>query len=238
MVSNEPVASGDNSSQTGDLTTQCQTGADANTRQDCACFVGYVNSIQSFWSDEFYRQGAEFIPAQTVLYSGYTDAACGYASSAMGPFYCQQDQKVYIDLAFFEELQTRFGAQGGPFAEAYIIAHEYGHHIQNLMGVFDSISSQDSQDAAILIELQADCLAGVWANHAVETGYITQVTDEEITQSLDAAAAVGDDRIQWETQGYVSPETWTHGSSEQRQAALADGLHSGDISTCNTPGWD
>ncbi len=237
MVSNEPAVSDNNTSQVGDLSTQCQTGADANTRQDCA-LVGYVNSIQSYWSDEFYRQGAEFIPAQTVLYSGYTDAACGYASSAMGPFYCQQDQKVYIDLAFFEELQTRFGAQGGPFAEAYVIAHEYGHHIQNLMGVFDSISSQDSQDAAIFIELQADCLAGVWANHAVETGYITQVTDEEIAQSLDAAAAVGDDRIQRETQGYVSPESWTHGSSEQRQAALADGLRSGDISTCNTPGWN
>jgi len=217
-----------------DLSTSCQTGADANAKLDCA-IVGYVNSIQSFWSDEFAANGSEYTPAQTVLYSGSTDAACGYASSAMGPFYCPSDQYVYLDLTFFDDLQTRYGAEGGPFAEAYVLAHEYGHHIQDLMGLLDSSGSSSSESVGI--ELQADCLAGIWMHHAVETGYIAQLTDQDIEQSLNAAAAVGDDRVQRETQGYITPETWTHGSSSQRQAALKDGLSSGDIQTCGTPGW-
>lgn len=226
------------SSSYSDLSTACQTGADANNKEECA-IVGYVNSIQAFWSDEFANNGAKYTPAQTVLYSGSTDAACGYASSAIGPFYCPEDKYVYLDLSFFDDLQTRYGAQGGPFAEAYVLAHEYGHHIQDLLGVLDSSdsSSQGASGGSVMTELQADCLAGVWMHHAVETGYIAQLTDQEIEESLDAAAAVGDDRIQRETQGYVSPDTFTHGSSSQRQAALKDGLNSGDIQTCSTPGW-
>lgn len=222
-----------------DLSTACQTGADANKSQECA-IVGYVNSIQAFWSDEFALQGAGYTEAQTILYTGSTDAACGYASSAMGPFYCPNDQSVYLDLSFFDQLQLKYGAEGGPFAEAYILAHEYGHHVQNLLGALDtSGSSSDTgpQSESVMTELQADCLAGVWMNNAVETGYIDQVSDQDIEQSLNAAAAVGDDRIQSETQGYISPETWTHGSSEQRQAALKDGLGLGTIETCNTPDW-
>lgn len=222
-----------------DLAAECQTGADANTRQDCA-IVGYSNSIQAFWTDEFARQGVEYTPSQTVLYSGSTQAACGYATGAMGPFYCPLDQKVYLDLAFFDQLQARFGAQGGPFAMAYVLSHEYSHYVQDLIGLLDkSASSRDKgpQSMSVYTELQADCFAGVWAYHAVETGYLSQVTKEEITQALDAAQAVGDDRIQSQTQGYVSPETWTHGSSEQRQAALIDGMRSGDVDTCETPGW-
>ena len=238
LINSGIVPSSSDSSYSGDisdLAAQCQTGADANAREDCA-IVGYTNSIQSYWTDIFAAQGLEYSPAQTVLFSGSTNAACGYASGAMGPFYCPSDQNVYLDLSFFETLQSRYGAKGGPFAEAYVLAHEYGHHVQDLLGLLDT-TGRSSRSMSVFTELQADCLAGVWVNNAVATGYISQVSNQEIAESLDAAAAVGDDRIQSQTQGYVSPETWTHGSSEQRLAALKDGIETGDPNTCDTPGW-
>ncbi len=224
----------------GDLVSECQTGADANQRQDCRV-VGFVNSIQTFWEEEFPYYNMDYQPAQTVLFSGSTQGACGFASSATGPFYCPRDQMIYIDLSFFDTMQTQFGAEVGPFTEAYVIAHEYGHHVQNLFGILNTsgmIRDTGPDSEIVFTELQADCLAGVWLHNATNTGYIENLSRDEILQALNAAIAVGDDRIQKQTQGYVMPDAWTHGSSEQRLAALQDGLQSGDAETCNTPGWD
>jgi len=207
---------------TGD-TASCRTGADANRSEDCQ-IVGDINSIQAYWSNEV----KNYTVARTVFFTGSTDTGCGPASTDVGPFYCPVDKKVYIDLGFFDELKSRFGGSNGPFAQAYVLAHEYGHHVQDLLGTLDKNRN------SIQVELQADCFAGVWMHHAEQTGYITGITQQDLNDALSAAASVGDDRIQAETQGQVNRETWTHGSSAQRTHWLSTGWKTGDPRQCDT----
>lgn len=215
------------------LVSQCETGADANQRQDCR-LVGAVQSLDAYWTDVFAASGQQLAKPGVTIFSQAVSTQCGSATSAVGPFYCPIDQTIYLDLGFFSELESRFGAQGGPFAEMYVVAHEYGHHIQNLLGFLEQGRDPGAEGGAVRTELQADCFAGLWGGDAVATGFLEPLTREQVAQALDAAAAIGDDRIQERMQGQVDPHAWTHGSAEQRQEWLVNGLEGDSLDDCDT----
>ena len=190
------------------------------------------------WGELFKAGGRTYVDPKLVLFSGAVQSACGFAQAAVGPFYCPADQKVYIDLSFYRDLRDRFHAPGD-FAEAYVIAHEVGHHVQNLLGISDKVhaaqergSEAQANALSVRLELQADCLAGVWAYHANRARHILEAGDVE--EGLNAASQIGDDRMQMRARGYVSPESFTHGSSEQRVRWFKRGLESGSTKSCDT----
>ncbi len=202
-------------------------------------FVSVVLAdTEDTWNDLFRRAGGEYREPKLVLFTDAVESACGYADSAVGPFYCPRDEKVYIDLGFYQEMRDRFRAPGD-FAQAYVIAHEIGHHVQNLLGISEQVqnararvSEAEGNRLSVRLELQADCLAGVWAYHADRARDIIEEGDVE--EALGAASAIGDDRLQKQTRGFVVPDAFTHGSSEQRVRWFRRGLDSGDIERCNT----
>lgn len=219
--------------------SQCQTGADANTIVQCRV-VATGNSLDGVWAQ--LMPGYER-PRIEIFTNGVQTEGCGSASSEVGPFYCPVDQTAYFDTGFFDVLKTQFGSSGGPFAQEYVVAHEFGHHVQNLQGVLGRAQQDPTgpTGGGVRTELQADCYAGVWAHYAAKTKqegtgvpFLEPLTDEQIADALSAASAVGDDRIQETATGRVNPESWTHGSSAQRQKWFTTGYQTGEPATCDT----
>ena len=215
----------------------CKTGADANKDEDCAR-VGVENSLVAYWEKTLPEQsGTEFTPATLKTFSGAVQTGCGQASSQVGPFYCPPDQRIYLDTTFFADvLEKQLGGQGGDFVEPYVIGHEYGHHIQNLLGTMGKVRTQQGPSSdAVRLELQADCYAGMWTKDASDgDGLLVGLDEGDIQEALDSAKAVGDDRIQQKSGQGVDPEGWTHGSSEQRMAWFTRGYQEGTLEACDT----
>jgi len=226
-------------SGTQDTSVTTQQNGGQGVKDEMRKFVAVVLAdTEDVWSETFGKMGRTYEKPKLVLFSQTVESACGMAGSATGPFYCPADHKVYLDLSFFEDMRTRFGASGD-FAQAYVIAHEVGHHVQTLLGIADKVralqsraSSMERNKLSVMMELQADCLAGVWANRADESRQILESGD--IEEGLNAASAIGDDRIQKRTQGRVVPDGFTHGSSEQRVRWFRTGLEHGNHQACDT----
>jgi uncharacterized protein len=239
-------------SQSGGAQQQSDAGPTANTGAPSDAMGRFVSAIlgstEAQWTDIFAKAGKTYTPPTLVMFSGATQSACGAARAAMGPFYCPLDQKVYLDTSFFEDLQRRFGAcdvgsKTCQFSEAYVIAHEIGHHVQNLLGTSDKVQQAEARASSrananrysIALELQADCFAGVWAAHASEvSGGKVALEPGDLQEGLRAAAAVGDDTLQKQTQGRVVPDSFTHGTSAERQHWLETGYSTGDPKACDT----
>ncbi len=221
--------------QTTDSYAECRSGADVERNRDCR-FVAYTNSIQGYWA----KSMSGYEPTKTHIFTGQVSTACGTATSAVGPFYCPVDRIVYLDTGFFDQLTRQLGAKGGDAAEAYVIAHEYGHHISNLTGVLDRVQRAGNQTGPdspqVKLELQADCYAGVWLANAAKDvrSPIAAISADDVARAADAARSVGDDRIQEQATGRVDRESWTHGSAAQRQKWLTTGFSSGDPRQCDT----
>ena len=221
----------------GDLETRCNTQGAIDKYDDCF-LVKVYNEINEVWTDEFARAGEKYEQPGLTFFTQAVNTGCGQASSQVGPFYCPPDQMIYIDIGFLQQLQQQFGAQGR-YAQAYILAHEAGHHLQTLFGTERKVrAAQQSQpskqnELSVAMELQADCYAGVWSKLADDAGNVS-IGDAEVQQAQDAAAAVGDDRIQQQTQGRVDKESWTHGSAAQRKQWFTTGRTTGDVNACDT----
>lgn len=237
-ISAPPAVDGSGSGETQqELASRCNQDGAIQQYEDCYMIKVY-NEVNEVWSQEFSSHGETYSKPALGFYSQAVRTGCGTASSQVGPFYCPPDREIYLDLGFLQELQQRFGAQGR-YAQAYILAHEAGHHLQTLFGTEPKVRQaqqahpSQTNELSVALELQADCYAGVYGRLANDSGHQT-ITDAELQQAVNAAAAVGDDRIQRETQGQVDPESFTHGTSQQRQHWFLQGYQSGDVQSCDT----